>query len=177
MKNRVVFSSVKHDWQTPDSVLDLVEQFRHIRLDPCTTLDNPVGAEEFFTPADDGLSKDWQMERGGLIYVNPPYGRELKKWVGKVVSETSRRPFQSNRLGTEVILLIPARPDTANWQQGIFNNADAVCFVQGRIKFRGAHSGAPFPSALVYFGDREEDFCKHFRSMGHCFEVLPHSQE
>ena len=173
MNTQVVFSSVKQDWQTPDELIDMIERFRPIRLDPCTVSDNPVGAEDFFTPADDGLCQDWDMERGGLIYVNPPYGRQQSKWIAKAIAESVRRPFQGNKLATEIILLIPARTDTVNWQQGVFNNADAVCFIRGRIKFRGARNGAPFPSALVYFGDRERELCSHFNPLGHCFEVSP----
>ena len=86
MNIHTMFSSRKQTWETPDGLLDVIRRYRPIRLDPCTNDGNPTDAIEFFTPGDDGLTQDWDMGSGGLIYVNPPYGRQLTKWVGKVVS-------------------------------------------------------------------------------------------
>ena len=171
MVNATMFSSKKHDWETPDELLTVIERYRPIRLDPCTTHENPTHAAEFFTPADDGLCQDWNASEGGLVYVNPPYGRQLSKWVGKAVSESLRRPMTSDRYGTEIIMLLPARPDTKNWQHGVFENANAICFIKGRVRFKGADNPAPFPSALVYFGDREDDFVRHFSDLGQTFTM------
>ena len=173
MNIHTMFSSKNQGWETPDGLLDVIRRYRPIRLDPCTTEQNPTKAIEFFTPGDDGLTQDWDMGSGGLIYVNPPYGRQLSKWVGKVVSESLRRPVTGRRYGTEIIMLIPARPDTANWQHGVFESSDAVCFIKGRLQFRGAENSAPFPSALVYFGDREKDFVSHFSCLGQTFTLEP----
>lgn len=49
--------------------------------------------------------------------------------------------------------MIPARPDTKVWHNMIFKNAKAICFIKGRLKFGGCNNAAPFPSALVIFGD------------------------
>jgi hypothetical protein len=38
-----------------------------------------VKARVHFTPADDGLSLPWH----GSVFANPPYGRELRRWVRK----------------------------------------------------------------------------------------------
>lgn len=175
MNIHTMFSSKKQDWETPHNILSIIERYRPIRLDPCTTSENPTGATEFFTPADDGLSQDWDMGSGGLVYVNPPYGRQLSKWMSKVVTESLRRPVSADRYGTEIIMLIPARPDTANWQHGVFEGANAICFVKGRIRFKDAENSAPFPSALVYFGDRDSDFVSHFSCLGQSFSLEPGS--
>ena len=168
MLSDVHFSSAKQDWQTPDELLDLVRSYRSIRLDPCTSADNPTNAKDFFTEKDDGIEQNWGMDQGGLIYVNPPYGRELRFWVEKCVSESARRPFlEEHSLNSEIILLMPARTDTTYWHHGVLSHAEAICYVKGRLKFRGAPSSAPFPSALVYFGDRPEAFKKHFSGIGH----------
>tara|TARA_E500000081_G_C6109974_1_gene342163 strand:- start:378 stop:890 length:513 start_codon:yes stop_codon:yes gene_type:complete len=167
MVNTVMYSSKNPNWETPDEVLEIVQSYRPIRLDPCTTAENPTSALEWHTPENDGLSQDWEMEKGGLIYINPPYGRAISKWVGKAVEESVRRPY-TQAIGAEIIMLLPARTDTSYWQYGIFESANAICFVRGRIKFKGAKSGAPFPSAFVYFGDREGVFAKHFRAIGQC---------
>ena len=170
MVNTVMYSSKNPNWETPDEVLEVIEAYRPIRLDPCTTEANPTRALEWYTPEDDGLSQDWEMEKGGLIYINPPYGRAISKWVGKAVGESTRRPY-TRAIGTEIIMLLPARTDTSYWQYGILESANAICFVRGRIKFKGAKSGAPFPSAFAYFGDREGVFMKHFKTLGQCVSL------
>jgi hypothetical protein len=139
-------SSVKHDWETPEKILGVVRSvLGPIYLDPCTSLSNPVGAERFYVPKDDGLSKQWR----GTVYMNSPYGRELSKWVKKASAEEG---------ATAIIGLIPARPDT-RWFQDYCNpstsSATAVCFWRGRLTFVGAPAPALFPSALVLWtGDR-----------------------
>lgn len=75
--------------------------------------------------------------------MNPPYGREIGKWVKKAHDEA--------RKGAFVVGLIPARTDTAYWHDYIQGKAE-VRFVRGRIKFErpdGARDAAPFPSAII----------------------------
>ena len=170
MVNTVMYSSKNPNWETPDEVLEVIQSYRPIRLDPCTTKENPTMALEWYTPEDDGLSKNWEMEKGGLVYINPPYGRAIGKWVGKAVGENCSRPY-TQAIGAEIIMLLPARTDTSYWQYGVFPSANALCFVRGRIKFKGAKSGAPFPSAFAYFGDREDNFIEKFSSLGQCIAL------
>ena len=77
------------------------------------------------------------------MYCNPPYGRELPKWVEKAYRESLD--------GATVVMLIPARPDTKYWHDIIFPHAAAICYLKGRIRFGGGDSSAPFPSAVVVF--------------------------
>lgn len=37
-----VMSSQRHDWQTPDAILDAVRKVAPIGLDPCTVASNPT---------------------------------------------------------------------------------------------------------------------------------------
>lgn len=39
----------------------------------------------YYTPETDGLSQSW--DRGGAVFCNPPYGREIGKWVQKAFKE------------------------------------------------------------------------------------------
>lgn len=39
----------------------------------------------YYTPETDGLSQSW--DRGGAVFCNPPYGREIGKWVQKAFEE------------------------------------------------------------------------------------------
>lgn len=162
----VLFSSNKMDWQTPGVVLDAIRDgMGPILLDPCTTDENPVGAQFFISPGPanvvgklgtDGLREDWwAWDSGGLVFVNPPYGRELPAWVDKGRAEAD--------YGCEILMLVPARTDTKWFQTAMF---DAVCFWRGRLKFKGAKNPAPFPSALLYWGEQMERFSEAFQPLG-----------
>lgn len=76
--------------------------------------------------------------------MNPPYGREIGKWVKKA--------FESSQTGATVICLLPARTDTAWWQD--YAAKGEIRFVRKRLRFGNAKSAAPFPSAIVIFRDR-----------------------
>ena len=82
---------------------------------------------------------------GGVrIWCNPPYGREIGKWVKKA--------YEESLSGKLVVMLIPARTDT-KWFHGYIYNKDGVeiRFIKGRLKFGNSQSGAPFPSMVVVF--------------------------
>lgn len=154
-----LMSSVRMDWQTPRKVLDLVRLVGRIGLDPCTTDDNPVGADDWIAPPSDGLLQEWPSDDGAgafLTYVNPPYGRSLGAWMAKCNEESAN--------GAEIIALVPARTDTRWWEH--VTQADAICFWRGRLTFEGAPNAAPFPSALVYWGERRKRFVQVFGAKG-----------
>ncbi len=119
------------------------------KLDPCAAHETAKCAIHF-TKEDDGLKQDWSAV--GNAFVNPPYGRELPKWMEKCRQEAAK--------GITVVMLIPARVDTSYWHDIAFANASCVCFVRGRIAFEqhtpDVHDAppisAPFPSAIVVFG-------------------------
>lgn len=152
--------AAKADWRTPADVVELL----HVLweggpdLDPCAAPDHahslakvnlvgPAGSEA------DGLARPWT----GRVFVNPPFG-ELSEWMSKAVAEHELH-------GAEVVVLLPARTDTRYWHDLVVK-ADAVCFWRGRMTFVGAAAGAPFPTALVYFGPRPWDFQRVFTSKG-----------
>lgn len=148
-------SSERMDWQTPDSVLELVRKVGVIALDPCTVPSNPTGALEII--CERGLESVWFTDGDGLVYVNPPYGRELPRWVDKTIASSAD--------GCACILLVPARTDT-RWYDAAKSAASALCEVRGRLVFRGAPASAPFPSAVFYFGPQPFLFCHVFQSLG-----------
>lgn len=148
-----LLSSARTTWCTPDEVLDRVWIFDAIGLDPSSGEGSRVGARVAFTER--GLDASWAGH--GLVYCNPPYGRAIGEWTAKMREEAAR--------GVELIALVPARTDT-KWFQRDLAGADAFCFWSGRLTFRGAEHGAPFPSVLVYFGDRARRFARVFRNCG-----------
>lgn len=158
-------ASGRDDWQTPPHVLDLVRQVAPIALDPCTDECNPTGAASFvYRPDGDGLAFSWIDSDldPGLVYVNPPYSK-IRTWLGKCAEE--------GRLGVEIIALVPARTDTRAWHDSA-SRADAICFWRGRLTFVGATAGAPFPSALLYWGERSKRFHDVFRAHGQILYTL-----
>ncbi len=138
--NSVMYSSATDEWATPQDLFDSLDREFHFTLDPCANELNHK-CERYYSRADDGLSKNWG---GQIVFCNPPYGRQIGKWVRKA-SEESKKP------GTVVVMLIPARTDTSWFHDYIYRKAE-VRFVRGRIKFGEARNGAPFPSMIVVFG-------------------------
>jgi len=156
----VHFSSSSDDHNTPRHILDMVMAVMgEIDLDPCSnSKESPnVPAKYHYTKSDDGLSKKWF----GRVYMNPPYGDEIPKWVGKLVDT-----FESGEV-KEAIALLPARTDTAWFNQVC---SYTICFVRGRLKFGDANNSAPFPSAVVYLGSRSKRFIKAFSEIGPVFQ-------
>ena len=108
-----------------------------------------TACDNYFTPAENGLLQDW----GGFrVFCNPPYGRDIGKWVRKGYEE-SKKP------NTLVAMLIPARTDTSYFHEYIFNQADEIRFLKGRLKFTdedgNTKDAAPFPSALIVWKSKE----------------------
>lgn len=163
--NRALLSSTKHDWMTPSVVLERVRMVAPIALDPCTTEDNPTGAKlAFYPPTYDGLSVGWAgpaIAVAGLTYVNPPYGREIGAWVDGCVEAAAPYDLSGHEFHPEIIALVPARVDTA-WYRRCVETAQAIRFWNGRLTFKGAPHPAPFPSALIYWGDRARRFHRAF---------------
>ena len=137
----VHFSSEKQTWETPQDFFDKVNDIFNFTLDACAE-DNTAKVSNYFTVEDDALAKEWK----DVVWCNPPYGREQVKFVEKAYTESVKN-------SSIVVMLIPARPDTKVWQNLIFKEASQICFIKGRLKFGGSKDSAPFPSALVVFGD------------------------
>lgn len=123
----VHFSSQRLDWKTPEAVYQILDAEFGFDFDPC-----PV------SPTVDGLKSDW----GGVNYMNPPYGREIPKWIAKA--------YEQWRKGKTVVALIPSRTDTSWWHDFVMK-ANEIRFIRGRLKFDDQKSPAPFPSAIVVF--------------------------
>lgn len=106
--------------------------------------DKSAKCAKYFTPEIDGLRQSWGV--GGAVFCNPPYGREIGKWVQKAYEEAKK--------GVKIVLLIPARTDTKWFHNYIYGKAE-IRFLRGRLKFTdeegNAENNAPFPSMLVIY--------------------------
>ncbi|WP_447550140.1 phage N-6-adenine-methyltransferase [Staphylococcus haemolyticus] len=140
----VHFSSKSNEWTTPQYLFDELNDEFNFTLDPCATDEN-AKCSKYFTIEDDGLSKDWSND---VVFMNPPYGREIKHWIKKAYEESLK--------GATVVCLIPARTDTTYWHDFIFDKADDIRFLKGRLKFGNGKNSAPFPSAIVVYKYKED---------------------
>ncbi|MBX9792576.1 MAG: phage N-6-adenine-methyltransferase [Pirellulales bacterium] len=137
--NRAMFSSRTDVWATPQDVFALLDAEFHFDLDVCALPAN-AKCRRYFTPKQDGLKQEWT----GVCWMNPPYGREIGKWMKKALVASLK--------GATVVCLVPARCDTAWWHE--YATRGEIRFIRGRLKFGSASSAAPFPSAIVIFRDR-----------------------
>ena len=135
-----LFTSRTDEWATPASLFAELDAEFHFNLDPCSTHEN-AKCEKHYTIEDDGLTKNWG---GYRVFCNPPYGRAIPAWVRKCAEE-SRKP------DTLVVMLIPARTDTAYFHDYIYHRAREIRFIRGRIHFNESKNSAPFPSMIVVF--------------------------
>ena len=140
MITKGLFSSNTNEWATPRAVFDALDAEFYFNLDPCSTHEN-AKCEMHYTIEDDGLTKNWGGRR---VFCNPPYGRELPRWVRKCFEE-AKKP------DTLVVMLIPARTDTAYFHDYIYHQAREIRFLRGRLHFNESRNAAPFPSMIVVF--------------------------
>ena len=146
--NKTLLSSKNMCWCTPQDFFDKLNAEFNFVLDPAAT-EATAKCPLFYTPEVDGLAQSW--DRGGAVFCNPPYGREIGKWVKKA--------FDEARGGFPIVLLIPARTDTAYFHDYIYDKAD-IRFLRGRIDFEDENGSsadaAPFPSMLVIYNAQKE---------------------
>ena len=164
VKNQNNLPRAKTDWETPDDLMTALRaEYGDFDLDPCATYENRKAAAWFgresmrcsygegtykmapsFRPCDgcraseDGLEEPWF----GKAFVNPPYGRDIWRWIEKCHYEVTRGTAEL------VVALLPVSPDTRWWQTWV-SQATEVRFLKGRVTFVGAAGPAPFASAIV----------------------------
>jgi site-specific DNA-methyltransferase (adenine-specific) len=129
--NRGLFTSLRGDWRTPKALYQALDAEFHFDYDPCPA-----------KPKVDGLASEW----GNINFVNPPYGKEIRKWVEK--------GFEQYLKGKTIVFLLPSRTDTAWWHDFVMK-AHEIRFIRGRLKFDDQKNSAPFPSAIAVFKHKE----------------------
>lgn len=147
----------KDEWLTPPTIVNALGEFD---LDPCSPINRPWNtAKQHFTIEDDGLSKDWH----GRVWCNPPYGSQTGIWLNKC-SEYGN-----------AIALIFARTETKMFFDSVWDKADALLFIKGRLKFFhvtgevGDSAGAP--SVLIAYGKNNVEFLKSSGIEGKLIEL------
>lgn len=135
------------DWETPRALFDELNAEFSFTTDVCASSENAL-CTRYFTSAENGLAQEWS----GVCWMNPPYGREIARWMEKA--------HHASLLGATVVCLVPARTDT-RWWHDYAEKASERRFLRGRLRFarnsvligdrsKGGAT-APFPSAIVVF--------------------------
>lgn len=140
--NRVIFSSEKDNWATPKYLFDDLDKEFHFTLDVCADEQNHK-CDKYYTKEVNGLKKLWN----GVVFMNPPYGKDIGKWIKKAYDE--------RRNCDVIVMLLPVRTDTSWFHDYIYQKAE-IRFIKGRIKFDGAKWGAPFPSMVAIYRTANE---------------------
>lgn len=141
----VALSSIDDTWTTPKDFFDKVSEEFNFVLD-AAALQSSALCERWYGPDHpnesrrDAFTHDWSKDsEDGAVWLNPPYGKTIRKWMAKAKSDVLDN-------GALVVALVPSRTDTRWFHESCINFE--VRFIKGRLKFGGGNP-APFPSALV----------------------------
>lgn len=145
--SKIPVSGENKEWATPQWLFDALSAEFYFTLDPCATQQN-AKCKKFYSQEDDGLSKSWANE---TVYMNPPYGRPLEKWMKKAYEEAT----YNNAI---VVALIPARTDTKWWHQ--YAVRGQIRYLRGRLNYGDTRGVAPFPSVIVIFRPNSNVYCE-----------------
>lgn len=141
------FSSATDDWATPQAFFNELHKEFGFVLDVCASSANRkaphwYGLDHQDPTRRDGLTQPWAAEAtllGGVVWMNPPYGRTIGQWTAKAAEEAAK--------GCTVVCLLPARTDTRWFHDDCYGQE--LRFVKGRLKFNDGAGSAPFPSVVV----------------------------
>ena len=127
---------------TPQEFYNWISRIFNFTLDVCALPEN-AKCKCFYSPAEDGLSQPWT----GGVWCNPPYGREIGRWVRRACEECEK-PYNNF-----IVMLLPARTDTRWFHDYVYGKA-RLLFLDGRLKFGEMKTGAPFPSMIAIYARR-----------------------
>lgn len=144
---RTIYSSKTDLWETPQDLFNRYDDQYHFDIDLCALPEN-AKCTRYFTPQDDALIQEWS----GVCWCNPPYGRQLAKWVAKAATSNAT-----------VVMLLPARTDT-RWFHEYCLPHGKVEFIRGRVHFGGSVNPAPFASMVVVFNGKDVENGRVYRA-------------
>jgi site-specific DNA-methyltransferase (adenine-specific) len=155
-----LFSSKSVEWATPQEVFDALDARFDFDLDASASAGN-TKCSMYLDEELDALRCDWSgpavvreigddgstwttmaLTRMRTVFLNPPWGRSIGKWIEKAYVES--------RKGVTVCCLLPACTDTKWWAEWVWKAAE-VRFITGRLRFirDDGHTGPSTKGACV----------------------------
>lgn len=127
------------DWITPPEIIERLGPFD---LDLCASATQPWPCAAC-SYTSNGLTRPWS----GRVWLNPPYGRAVGRWLEKLAS---------HRNG---IALIFARTETSAWADFVWPEASLILFLYRRLTFYRPDGTKPpgnggAPSVMVAYGKK-----------------------
>ena len=133
----IVGKSHSVEYSTPLKIVNhLIEEFS-LTKDVCASAEN-AKLPHYWTIEDDALSKTWE----GNCWMNPPFNRDLQKWVRKAHAE--------RHSGTKVCL-IPVRGNTKWWSE-VCRDSE-IRFINGEGNFNDKPRGLWAALCIMIFGE------------------------
>ena len=127
----------KQEWETPDALFAALDAEFDFTLDAAATPEN-AKCRDYLTAECDALAVPW----AGRVFLNPPYGTRIGRWVEKAYREAQR--------GATVVCLLPASTET-RWWHAYAMRAQEIRLIRGRLRFSRHTVNAPFSSVVVVF--------------------------
>tara|TARA_Y100000361_G_scaffold152627_1_gene172517 strand:+ start:2148 stop:2630 length:483 start_codon:yes stop_codon:yes gene_type:complete len=137
----VLYDSKEQTWATPQALFDKLDEEFNFELDAAASELN-AKCEVYLTEEQNALDLDWSKYASRSVWLNPPYGRAIGKWIRKAYMESTK--------GLCVVCLVFARTDT-RWFHRWAMKAQEIRFIPGRITFGNAANSAPAPSCVLIF--------------------------
>lgn len=154
-------------WGTPAFITEALTQEVPFDLDPCGAPQWTHAQRTYILEnGDDGLRDPWF----GRVWMNPPYGKEMRTWVDKLIEHGT---------GT---MIIPVATGTKMWIDAVLPNASGIHFWRHRVAYlhrdgREDNMVSTAPSALVSFGDLDTQILKTSGLPGVFFEMKGDADE
>jgi site-specific DNA-methyltransferase (adenine-specific) len=140
MGTQVVGESNSVEYSTPLKIVEpLITEFGLTR-DVCASALNHK-LPDYWTKEDNALAKDWI----GNCWMNPPFSRDLNKWVKKACND-------AERFGGTKVCLIPVRSNTKWWAE-VCVKAE-IRFINGEVNFNDEERGLWLPMCIIIFGEK-----------------------
>ena len=133
------------EWETPQDFFDNLNAEFVFDTDVCATKEN-AKCPVYYTYYKNSLYQEWK----GTCWMNPPYSKDIGKWVGKA--------YLSAQEGAKVVCLLQCRSGDTKWFHKYIMRSSEIRFVKDRLHFGldGKFSRANISSIVVVF----QPYCK-----------------
>lgn len=163
-KNPDIYTSETHNYLTDprivNAVLDFIKKDKFKADLACSEQNIP--AEIYITEKEDSLQIDWPKE--GDLWLNPPYGRPLEKFVRKCSNHIKKNP------NCIIWLILPVRSENIYYHESIYKQNTFTFFFakkqffskDGTFIYKSGFE-SPFSVQLSCFCNNPKELGKKFK--------------